>query len=137
MINRFIAVGNLVKKPEFKSLPSGHMIAEFSIAQSEKTKRGENSYFFNCVIFGKQAEFISKYGEKGRKIYLEGSYKPEKYVNKEGGNSYSHKIQVSGFQFLDFQKTENIEAVENTTQQTQAPFFQDVNSIFTEDDIPF
>lgn len=142
MINRIILVANIVRKPEFKALPSGHSIAEFTIAQNEKSKKGDKTYFFNCVIFGKAAEFVAQYADKGRKVYVEGSYKPEQYTNKDGQKAYSHKIQVSEFQFLDFKKDDT--SFENTTQQTtqqnyatQAPFVADMNSNFTEDDIPF
>ena len=136
MINRFIAVGNLVKKPEFKSLSTGHLVADFTIAQNEKTKKGDMTYYFNCVAFGKKAEFITEYGEKGRKIYIEGSYKPEKYVNKDGKDAWSHKIQVSEFQFLDFQRNDTKN--ESVTQQTpQAPFVTNVQSDFNDSDIPF
>jgi len=134
MVNRILLVGNIVRKPEFKALPSGHSIAEFTLAQSEKSKKGDKSYFFNCVVFGKTAEFMSQYGDKGRKVYVEGSYKPEQYTNKDGQKAYSHKIQVSEFQFLDFVKDE-----QPTRQnfQAQAPFVVDTNSNFGEGDIPF
>lgn len=134
MINRIILVGNIVRKPEFKALPSGHSIAEFTIAQNEKSKKGDKTYFFNCVIFGKAAEFVDKYADKGRKVYVEGSYKPESYTNKDGQKAYSHKIQVSEFQFLDFVKDEQ---PAQQSFQAQAPFVVDTNSNFNDDSIPF
>lgn len=142
MINRILLVGNIVRKPEFKALPSGHSIAEFTLAQSEKTKKGDKAYFFNCVVFGKSAEFISQYGDKGRKVYIEGSYKPESYTNKDGQKAYSHKIQVSEFQFLDFKKDdtsfENVaREVSQQNYATQAPFVVNTNSNFNDDSIPF
>lgn len=134
MVNRILLVGNIVRKPEFKALPSGHSIAEFTIAQNEKSKKGDKTYFFNCVIFGKAAEFVAKYADKGRKVYVEGSYKPESYTNKDGQKTYSHKIQVSEFQFLDFVKDEQ---QKQQNYQAQAPFVVDANSNFTEEDIPW
>ncbi|HHD2786165.1 TPA: single-stranded DNA-binding protein, partial [Clostridium perfringens] len=75
-MNKIILAGRLVKEPELKFLDgSGKAVARFTIAVNRKTKGKDGKReadFFNCVIFGKLAEGITKYANKGQEISLVG-----------------------------------------------------------------
>lgn len=102
-------------------------VCNFSVAKNKAfNKQGEEkqSNFYDCVVFGKTAENLCKYKKKGEQIYIEGTYEVEKWVNNEGENRYSHKINVR-----------NVEFVGNANNQVglEPQGFQEIDS----DDIPF
>src|SRR5207248_7679708 len=69
-----------------------------------RTPQGEDReevLFIDCSAFGKMAETINKYCQKGKPILVEGRLKYETWDDKEsGGKRSKHKVVVDGFQFL-------------------------------------
>lgn len=76
--------------------------SKFTIAVNRKGK--EEVDFINCVAFGKVAESIVKYTEKGNRIIVEGSIQIENYETKEGNNSITVNVIVNDFYFVDFKQ---------------------------------
>lgn len=105
-INKCILIGRLTREPELKSLPSGSYVVNFSLAVNRTIfiKDGENRDevgFFNCVAFGKLAEVISKYAQKGRRVGVDGSLRWSSWEDNEGKKQSKVEIYVENFQFLD------------------------------------
>lgn len=105
MVNKVVLIGHLGKDPECKVLESGQMVANFTIATTEKfkDKNGqvqEATEWHNCQAWGKQAEVIEKYLKKGAKIFVEGKIKTRSY-DKDGEKRYVTEINVKEFTFLD------------------------------------
>lgn len=104
--NKVILVGNLTRDPEMRFLPSQMAVVEFGLAINHryKTANGENREevcFIDCSAFGKQAETINQYCQKGKQILVEGRLKYETWEDKQGGGKRSkHKIVIDSFQFL-------------------------------------
>jgi single-strand DNA-binding protein len=102
-LNKTILLGNLVRDPEVKSLPSGVRVANFSVAtnRSFKDKDGnkqEQVEYHNVVSFGKQAELIAQYMFKGSQILVEGRLQTRSW-DKDGVKMYRTEIMVENFQF--------------------------------------
>lgn len=68
-MNLVVLSGRLVKDPELKFGQSGKAYTRFTIAVD---KSSDSKADFNCVAFGKTAEFIGEYFRKGKKILLQG-----------------------------------------------------------------
>ncbi len=124
-MNRFIGLGRLTRNVESK-VTGGEKsitIANFSIAITRDYKKdGEpDADFFNCVAFGKTAEFIQEYFSKGQQICVEGKIKNSTYENKEGVKKNKSEVLVDRGYFAGSSKN-------NETNQ-------DTNS--KEDDVPF
>jgi single-strand DNA-binding protein len=105
MVNKVILIGHLGKDPECKVLESGQMVANFSLATTEKfkDKNGnvqESTEWHNCQAWGKGAEVIEKYLKKGSKVFIEGKIKTRTY-EKDGQTRYATEINVKEFSFLD------------------------------------
>ena len=71
-LNKALIIGNLTRDPELKSLPSGIKVASFGMATNRtwKDKDGskkESVEFHNIVSFGRQAEIIAQYCNKGKR----------------------------------------------------------------------
>src|SRR5258706_14175529 len=104
--NKVILAGNLTRDPQLRFLPSQTAVVDFGLAVNHKwrTPQGEDReevLFIDCSAFGKMAETINKYCQKGKPILVEGRLKYETWDDKEsGGKRSKHKVIVDGFQFL-------------------------------------
>src|SRR5215212_7685105 len=104
--NKIILVGNLTRDPALRYLPSQMAVCDFGLAVNHKyrTKNGEDReevLFIDVSAFGKQAEIINQYCQKGRPLLVEGRLKYETWEDKQGGGKRSkHKIVIEGFQLL-------------------------------------
>lgn len=78
-------------------------VTKFTLAvnrpQFDKSKPQEAD-FINCTCFGKRAETIANYVQKGHRFGLSGRLQINKYVDKEGNNKWSTDIVVEDFEFL-------------------------------------
>ena len=111
-MNKIILAGRLVKEPELKFLDeSGKAVARFTVAVNRKTKGKDGKRetdFFNCVIFEKLAEGITKYANKGQEIVLTGEVRNRSYEDNDNIKRYITEIYVSEFDlFGNYKKEEN------------------------------
>lgn len=104
-MNKVIMMGRLTRDPEIRygQGANGTVVGRFSIAVDRRFKReGEpDADFFDCTVFGKQAEFVEKYLKKGVKIVLEGSVQNNNYTNKDGQKVYGTRIVVDNVEFAE------------------------------------
>lgn len=118
-MNKAIILGNLVQTPELKTTTNGNQVTNFSIATNENytDRNGEKknkAQFHNVTAFGKPAEIISQYSNKGENLLIEGKIETDAY-EKNGETKYSTKIIVQNFQL-----GKNIQK-EETTKQPKPP----------------
>jgi single-strand DNA-binding protein len=105
-VNKVILLGNVGKEPEFKMLPSGQGVANFSIATAEryKDKGGEwqeRTEWHNLVAYARLAEIIRDYVKKGSKLYVEGRLTTRSWDDKESGKKvYRTEIVVAELSLL-------------------------------------
>lgn len=101
-LNKVLLAGNLTRDPEFKALPSGTSVAEFSVATNRRVKRNEQwvdeADFHNVVVFGKTAEFVHQYFKKGSSIFVEGRLHTRSWEG-EKGKQYRTEIIAEQVQF--------------------------------------
>jgi len=113
-INKVILIGNLGAKPELKYSATNTAITNLSVATSESWtdkntgQKQEKTEWHRVSVFGKLAEVVSNYCDKGSKVYIEGKLQTRKYQDKTGADRYTTEIIVSGFnsvvQMLDTAK---------------------------------
>jgi len=113
-MNRVIFMGRLTKDPEVK-YNNDNAYARFSIAVDRRYKRENEptADFFNCVAFGKTAEFVEKYLNKGTKILLSGRVENNNYTDKEGKTVYGTRIVVEEIEFAESKKASGESEKEN------------------------
>jgi single-strand DNA-binding protein len=112
--NKVQLIGNLGAKAEIKTLESGKSVANVSIATNEvyKNQQGEKvteTTWHNIVAWGKQAEILDKYTDKGTEIAIEGKLTNRSYTDKEGIKRYVTEVLVNEILILGSKapKTEN------------------------------
>ena len=105
-INKVILVGNLGNDPEVKSMPSGGMVANVSIATSSSWKdkntgeMNEKTEWHRVVFFNRLAEIVGEYLRKGSQIYVEGRLQTRKWQDQSGNDRYSTEVVGSEMQML-------------------------------------
>ena len=104
-MNKVIMMGRLTRDPEvrYSQGVSQIAIARFSLAVDRKWKReGEpDADFFNCTVFGRQADFVEKYLRQGTKVVVTGRIQNDNYTNKDGQKVYSVQIIVEEIEFAE------------------------------------
>lgn len=103
--NTCLFVGHLTRDVQLKFLPSQTAVADFGIAVNHKYKvqdeKREDVMFLDCSVFGKKAETISQYFQKGKAILVRGRLAYETWEDKQGGGKRSkHKLYVEDFTFV-------------------------------------
>lgn len=96
MINKVVLVGNLGQDPELRSTGNGTSVCSISVATSHRVKDGDEwkdkTEWHKVVVWGHAAEFVSKYGVKGRQVYVEGRLQTRKWQDKDGNDRYSTEV---------------------------------------------
>jgi single-strand DNA-binding protein len=96
-------IGRLTRDAEIKYTSGGMAICNFAVAVNSSVKRGdrweEEASFFDCVVFGKQAEAVSKYMTKGKQVLVDGSLKQERW-EKDGQKRSKVTVTADYIQLL-------------------------------------
>lgn len=130
MANRIILSGRLTKDVVLRYTSQNTPVTTFTIAVDrlgQGSKEEKITDFFNCVVWNKLAETVSKYIGKGSKVLVEGRLQNQKY-EKDGEKRVATEVIVNSVEFLDSKKYDQI--------KEQIP---DVNIIEDEEqsDLPF
>ena len=100
LTNNVRLIGRLGQHPEVKEVAGGKKIAKFSLATSEsyRDEKGEKiteTQWHNLIAWGKTADIVSKFLEKGKEVAIEGKLINNNYTDKEGIKRYTTEIVVS------------------------------------------
>lgn len=95
-INAIHMTGRLGQTPEIKYFDSGSVNVKFSIGVNKWIKKQEQEVvtWFNCIAWGKKAEFIGEYIKKGDLVYIEGSLSKETWKDEQGNTKSNTYILV-------------------------------------------
>ncbi len=104
-------IGNLGKAPERVGKKKGadNAMVRFSLATNESytnkdNERVDNTQWHNCIAFGRKAEVLEEYCDKGTKLAIQGRIRYEQYEDKQGVSRMGVSIQVMEFMFLSGSK---------------------------------
>ena len=104
MLNKIVLSGRFTTKPELKSTQSGTNVTSFSLAVQRNFKNGNGEYdtdFINCVAWRNQAEFITKFFDKGQLITVVGSLTSRRYEDAEGHKRTAFEVVVDEAMFAE------------------------------------
>jgi single-strand DNA-binding protein len=106
-LNEASLIGNLGADPEYRVSTSGvgHALLRVATTESwtdkETKEKKEATEWHRIVLFGRLAEIARDYLKKGAQVWLRGSIKTRKWVDKEGVERYSTEIHGSELKMLD------------------------------------
>lgn len=102
-LNKAFILGRVTQDPQVRSLPSGQLVANFSIATnrffySQDRQKREQTEFHNVVAFNRPAEIIQQYLKRGSLILVEGRLQTRSWNDKNGTKKYRTEIIVENLQ---------------------------------------
>lgn len=121
-MNKVILMGRVTKEIELKG--TNTLYCNFTLAVNRRSKEKETD-FISCKAFGKTAESISKFVQKGQQIAIEGRIQIGSY-EKDGNKVYVTDIIIDTFYFADSKK-------ESPTPSTEVRYTEDVGN----EELPF
>lgn len=108
-MNRLTVVGRIVRDVELNEVGNGKRVLNNSLAvpRTYKTENGQETDFINFVAWGKRAELIEKYCDKGHLVGFDGRFQSRSYLNEQQQTVYIIEMVVETVHFLQPQKENN------------------------------
>lgn len=141
--NKVILMGNLTRDPELKYLPSGMAVANLGLAVNrvwtdrESGEKREEVSFVDLEAWGRTAETMNEYLQKGSPALVEGRLRQQRWETDDGQNRSRLVVVVERFEFVggrqDGGETGEYSQPGEAASQSSA---SDAGPA-TEDDIPF
>ena len=122
-VNKAILIGHVGKEPDIRTTSSGDTVASFSLATNSGYGDNKTTDWHNVIFFGKTADFIKEYVNKGSQLYVEGRIANRNYVDKNGIKKYV--TEIKGYSVQALQRADTNE----TNDRDSAPATQDDDSI--------
>ncbi|MEK6476832.1 single-stranded DNA-binding protein [Catalinimonas sp. 4WD22] len=128
MKNRVQLIGRLGQDPEVRTLNSGKMVAQFSLATSEVYKnsageRVQDTQWHQVVAWGKLAEVSENLLIKGQEVVVEGKISYRNYEDKNGIKRYVTEIIASDIMLVGKRlKEKGSEVAEQEAAYEELPF---------------
>ena len=111
IINNCVLIGRLTKDPELRYLPNGNntAVANFTLAvdrnlskdkKEEAVRKGQpTADFINITAWGKTAELVNNYLNKGSQVAVQGRIQTGRY-EKDGQMIYTTDVIAERVEFL-------------------------------------
>ena len=141
--NKVILMGNLTRDPELRYTPKGTAVAKLGLAVNRTWRNAEGQQqdettFVDVDAFGKQAETLGQYMQKGRPILVEGRLKLDQWEDKNTGQNRSKLgVILEKFSFVGGGQTGGTASTPQSSAPpptSDVPPFEDGPS---DDDVPF
>lgn len=106
-MNKVVLIGRLTADPEIRQTQNGKSVANYRLAVERNFKQeGQpDADFINCVVWGKGADFASRYLYKGIKIAVEGRIQTGSYKRDDGSTAYTTDVIVAHHEFCESKKS--------------------------------
>ena len=145
--NKVILMGNLTRDPELKYLPSGTAVATVGLAMSrsytdrQSGERKEEVCFVDLESFGRTAETMNEYLQKGKPVHIEGRLRYRTWETDDGQRRGKHDVFVERFTFVDSRQDGDGSGAYDQASPGAVPASPELSGeqgpSTTDDDIPF
>jgi len=101
--NKAILIGRLVADPELRQTPNSISVCTFRIAvdRAYQAKGAERQAdFIDVVAWRQQAEFVSRFFNKGKLILVEGSIQVRNYTDKNDQKRTAVEVVAENVRFV-------------------------------------
>ena len=148
--NKVVLIGFSGKDADVKTFDSGSIVANFTLATSERgyklpngTEVPESTDWHNIICVGNQAKFAEKWVKKGTGLLIEGKIRYRQYETKQGEKRFVTEILADRIEFFSFGKKSQSDQQSNVNKnsnqdnevyQSQPSYEQQVQGA---DDLPF
>lgn len=110
-MNNVQLIGRLTKDVDLRYINGAQgqtAVARFTVAVDRPPKQDgtKEADFISCQAWGRKAEVIQQYFQKGSKIGLIGKIRTGSYQNQQGATVYTTDVEVTDIDFLDPKNTQ-------------------------------
>ena len=145
MLNNINLCGRTTTDIELKTTPNGKSVASFKLAvDRDFSVNGERETdFIPIVVWGKTAEFASKYFTKGKMMVLSGRLQIRNYTDNDGNKRYVTEVVATNIYFCGSKSDNNSGNNSVDIENDPLPAFEEKLNEFNEvpdcsdDDLPF
>ncbi|MGV3697608.1 single-stranded DNA-binding protein [Flavobacterium sp.] len=97
MRNKVQLIGHVGQEPEIKMFDGNKKVANITIATNDyytndKGEKIEQTEWHRVTAWGKLAEIIEKYVDKGKEVAIEGKLTHRSYDDKDGNKRYVTEV---------------------------------------------
>ena len=132
--NKVILMGHLTREPELRYTANGTPVATVGLAVNRRFRQGdetkEDVCFVDVITFGRQAETVCEFLQKGSPALVEGRLQWRSWETEDGQRRSRHEVVAERVQFLP-SPTAVREDGRDTAEASAAPPFAE------DDDVPF
>jgi len=133
-LNKILMMGNLTRDPQLSYTPNQTPVVDFGLATNRRWtgqdgSQREETCFVDCRMFGKRAEVINKYCNKGNPLFIEGRLTFDSWEAQDGSKRSKHRVTVENFEFIGRGSSGAGQSVNQTGTESKPQT--------SEDDIPF
>ncbi|NCB47560.1 single-stranded DNA-binding protein, partial [bacterium] len=101
---------------------------KFTVASNTGYKDKKVTSWFNCNLWGRQAEVLEQYLKKGTKVFITGEFEARVYEKNDGSKGLSLDVNVSKVELLGSKQESGGDAFkdagfsESTEDEEKIPF---------------
>ena len=130
-MNTVCLIGRLTRDVETRYTATNNVqVSSFSLAVNRRFTKDntQQADFINIVVWGKTAEFVSKYFKKGQQVAIRGRLSTRDYTDKDGKKVFVTEVVAEEVDFADSKKEgekgESVhpDAFTPVTDEAQLPF---------------
>lgn len=138
-LNRAELIGNLTRDPELKTTQNGKSVATVGIATNRTWKdssgqKHEEAEFHNIVCWGKLAEIVNDYLNKGMKAYFAGRLQTRTWEDEAGIKHYRTEVVADDMIILSPRSSGESE---NNNDETDIKSSSNDEDEISAEDLPF
>lgn len=127
MFNKVVLCGRISNDLELRQTNNGKSYCRFNLAVN---RMNEGTDFIPVTVWGKPAENLVSYQNKGSLILVDGSISMSNYTDKDGNNRTSFEVMTSNVQFLGSKRTND----ETTVESAESDPYEDFGNQIEIDD---
>ncbi len=121
-VNSVTLVGRAGRDPDVRYFESGSVVANLTLAVNRRS-RDEEPDWFNLEIWGKQAQVAADYVKKGSLIGVVGSFKLDRWNDKNNGEQRSKPVvRVERLELMGSKRDQEGSGYSNSPNQDEVPF---------------
>ena len=103
-VNRVLLTGRLTRDPEMRSLPSGKVVTQFSVATNDYRGGEEKPEYHDIVTWDRLAEICGQYLGKGQLVALEGRLQTRRWEDDRKVRHWRTEVIASHVEMLSGRK---------------------------------
>lgn len=109
--NKVMLMGNVTRDPELRVVGNDTKVCDFGLATNRRyrTANGEDreeTLFVDCSAFGRIAEVLAEYANKGKPLFIEGRLKFDSWEDRTTGAKRNKiSVVVETFQFVGMKES--------------------------------